>query len=428
MKQNKYKFKKWVLVPIFLLLCSLIVGLGYSKPANALAVGINDNSGTGSIEWYNLTPYEIITEIVDSGTVIAFPIDSFFPTDETITSSISPINIDYRFNIGALTNVSIVSNVFLDVDNVTLNNYEYSYYDHLVTLEGGGNYGNAQPLSIEFKYKDIVFPYGYTGSELNQWGNARPIRTESQLEMINSNFFSNMAVYLYKPIGVSEYNVHFNNVYLKYAVMKPESWNGGVNDSVNCISNLISYNTYNWTYSNDNNYYLNPYDNTLYPILTETEQYYKIDLYNLLRMVIDTEHETNFANEENVGKYLVYFPYISVNGFSDILNLTSNRVLAVNGSCIHNISKIYDNSDFYNDENVPFSSLYIDSLDYMSFYNYVIPNVVIPKPTDMTSWLVTSVGAFVNAEIFPGFAIGGILAVLIALPLAIWLIKIILGG
>lgn len=46
----------------------------------------------------------------------------------------------------------------------------------------------------------------------------------------------------------------------------------------------------------------------------------------------------------------------------------------------------------------------------------------------MASWLLTSVGAFMNAELFPGFAIGGILAVLVAFPLAIWLLKVALGG
>ena len=421
MKKNKYKIKKWVLIPIFILMCSLVLGFGYSKPIKALNSGFNDNNGV--VEWYSTMPTEIVAEMVENSININIPFDSYYPSFEEATSSnFSPLEVIYDFNTPSGIGGVLHSNVFLDNSTININDNNYIFYDNLVTLEGGGNGTIPAPFNLQIKYNGLIFPYGYTGSEINQWGNERPIRTEEQLNIVNSDFYTNMAVYLYKPIGVSEYNVHFNNVYIKYAVMKPKSFQGGVDDSVNYISNSIEYNTYNWTYSNDNNYYLNPYDNTLYPILTEDEQYYKIDLYNLLRMIIDTEEQNNFSNGEYVGKYLVYFPLISVNCHTDILYMTLDRVFAVGGSVVA------ETGSFYNNENEPFSSLYIDALDYMSYYNYVVPNIATPKPVDMTSWILTSVGAFINAEIFPGFAIGGILAVLVALPLAIWLIKIILGG
>lgn len=52
----------------------------------------------------------------------------------------------------------------------------------------------------------------------------------------------------------------------------------------------------------------------------------------------------------------------------------------------------------------------------------------LPIDVDFSSWLVNSVGAFMNAELFPGFAIGGIFAVMVAFPLVIWFLKLVLGG
>lgn len=50
------------------------------------------------------------------------------------------------------------------------------------------------------------------------------------------------------------------------------------------------------------------------------------------------------------------------------------------------------------------------------------------EPVEMSNWLLTAVGAFMDAELFPGLAIGGIFAVLVAFPVAIWFLKIVLGG
>lgn len=47
---------------------------------------------------------------------------------------------------------------------------------------------------------------------------------------------------------------------------------------------------------------------------------------------------------------------------------------------------------------------------------------------DVSRWLVDSVGAFMDAELMPGFAIGGIFAVLIAFPIVVWFLKVVLGG
>ena len=63
-------------------------------------------------------------------------------------------------------------------------------------------------------------------------------------------------------------------------------------------------------------------------------------------------------------------------------------------------------------------------LQYEVYENNIMSRVEV----DTTSWLITAVGAFMNAELFPGFAIGGIFAVMVAFPLVIWFLKVVLGG
>ena len=64
------------------------------------------------------------------------------------------------------------------------------------------------------------------------------------------------------------------------------------------------------------------------------------------------------------------------------------------------------------------------------FFNFVnkFTHALPPQDVDVVQWLITAVGSFMNAELFPGFAIGGIFAVMVAFPLVIWFLKIVLGG
>lgn len=79
----------------------------------------------------------------------------------------------------------------------------------------------------------------------------------------------------------------------------------------------------------------------------------------------------------------------------------------------------------------PYFINYGMNYDERYFYNkYNFPSLTPTPitPTDMSQWLITSIGGFMNAELFPGFAIGGIFAVMVAFPLVIWFLKIVLGG
>lgn len=66
--------------------------------------------------------------------------------------------------------------------------------------------------------------------------------------------------------------------------------------------------------------------------------------------------------------------------------------------------------------------------EYLDISNGFTFEMDIPEPVDMSLWLITSVGAFMNAELFPGFALGGLLAVIIAFPIVVWFLKILAGG
>ena len=47
---------------------------------------------------------------------------------------------------------------------------------------------------------------------------------------------------------------------------------------------------------------------------------------------------------------------------------------------------------------------------------------------DYGTWLVNAVGGFMNLELFPNFKIGGILSIIVAIPLVVWFLKLFAGG
>lgn len=49
-------------------------------------------------------------------------------------------------------------------------------------------------------------------------------------------------------------------------------------------------------------------------------------------------------------------------------------------------------------------------------------------PNDVGEFLSNSIGSFLDTEIFPGITIGGIILIILAIPLAIWFLKMFAGG
>lgn len=63
------------------------------------------------------------------------------------------------------------------------------------------------------------------------------------------------------------------------------------------------------------------------------------------------------------------------------------------------------------------------------FLNHLKPIEVIEfEDVSYVDWIVNSVKSFVDFEIFPNFSVGNILGILISMSLAIWILKVFMGG
>lgn len=63
------------------------------------------------------------------------------------------------------------------------------------------------------------------------------------------------------------------------------------------------------------------------------------------------------------------------------------------------------------------------------FVNDIKQNITVNEfKGDYVAWLSSAIGGFMDSEIFPNFTIGGMLGVIVAIPLAVWFLKLFSGG
>lgn len=139
----------------------------------------------------------------------------------------------------------------------------------------------------------------------------------------------------------------------------------------------------------------------------------------------DTDSYTCFYLSRIIGDYVSseLYPYAEDN-YVDLgleLNYISNLKIGLSNVGVSSSDNSYSFGFTYN---FPTTYSLEDWISSDNMFNDFSPI----EPIEMSNWLMTSIGAFMDAELFPGFAIGGIFAVLVAFPIAIWFLKIVLGG
>lgn len=88
----------------------------------------------------------------------------------------------------------------------------------------------------------------------------------------------------------------------------------------------------------------------------------------------------------------------------------------------------YDTSGAYMSDSAKVNAqkIYFSFPDTPSYVNNL--DVITLEEMDMTSWLSTATKGFLDFELWDNFTLGGILAILVTIPLMIWVLKLFAGG
>lgn len=401
-KNKKFKFKKWYLMPIFVVVFLCVFGLSVVKPVKA--------------EYYTENPtfvantqyaFDIQFESpINDGATFMFPLELYNYTEEDNTNPIylaidtfSPID-------GSSVNYGYVeqTHYFYNYDGAP-NTYDYMRYRsilHFISL-----FTNYDSYMTYVNEEFVFIPSGATGYSNFSFWNMPYFNSIIQIEKdLNNNQYAKLIT------------CEFDAVYLTIGS--------------NGVEEIVVPFSYDFTEDASN-----IYDN--------------VDLYYTLN---ETNYDiVNVDNEWNrVGAY--FYPYRLIDYMlrDSFFFYTQNMVLIRNlkiYTSVQSRTQVTGNDDIITlyTPVTKQSDISFDSVDYKN-ENYSIEllnanltpsqwgQIQIAKlqPTqvnidyDMTTWLITAVGSFMNAELFPGFAIGGILAVLVAFPIVVWFLKVVLGG
>lgn len=372
MKKNKYKIKKWVLAPIFILMCSLILCFGFVKPTTAYSVGVSESDVITNYSTFAPNNLKIFTNDVVNGTTDYLYLDIDLSRYSYLSYDVDTFYYEPKYYLQ--------DNVFLNgMLRYTMQAHNQVFYDYINWACNGIDVGTDINVDSYFVFS---------------WDNL-------VLPSING-IIANMA---------SAYDDFFSGVNYILAI------NSGSFTYMTC-------NLYYWTYSSDGYAILNTlpieFNFSDSDLVHSLDVLYYINIYELFN-----ELENIYSSSYNLGQYFVACSDLHIYGsFPYLFYGTAFANLAYTAPYIP-----YDNIPFYDSTDMTaYHSYYFTLKDYFSNPN-IPPLAYTPiEQVDMASWLVRSVGAFMNAELFPGFFIGGILAVMVAFPLAIWFLKIVLGG
>lgn len=430
MKKNKYKNKKWVLMPIFILMCSLILGFGLSKPVNAYVDYQEITSRSGSL-FPNSVYIENKKSQYDNGYTF-YPFDNSSQlflnqntdgvADPIVSDDIVYDNYNFSHRIVANTRTQIYG----------LDNFYY-------------NYNRFNPFVYENNLFFTGMEYiinGAQGSSKKLGGALENIALNNIKIMLEFGNFNIPISFLTNPTysTSTDYSDLFVDPTEQYSIIETFSVLNVLRDSDLQISPYSICGLYDFGFDIFEGGFV-------VPVIERLD--ISIDWLNTA--VYGTPFDIGIHNTEFSYYYseeYAYTPYISV---PDILHYFITNVLdtTIFGSSswvyVQNmtIDVIYpENSSSEQIQNIRMNSIFTtesytaDSPQPGIFFGdnwYSILNGGqiggnVDYEIDFSSWLITAVGGFMNAELFPGFAIGGIFAVMVAFPLVIWFLKLVLGG
>lgn len=430
MKKNKYKIKKWVLIPIFILMCSLVLGFTMIKPVNAY-VDTEDLSSRSR----SLFPDYIYIENTEhsSGggyTFYPFSNSAQYFLDQNINGVADPIISDNIVYDNFSNNHRIVANTktwLYGLDNfylnynsfnpfITDNNFTFTGMDYVIN----GAYGSTDKLGgvlenlslnnikLLMEFTDFNIPISFltnsTYSTQIDFSNLfRSLNSENSILDLFSAFSplldSDLQISPYSLCGL--YNFGFDltetGSYTP-ALNRLEVSIDWLNTAVYSTSQEIGLNSTSFTYIHNENYAFTPYisiPDILYYFITE---------------VLDVS-VLGSASWVYVSSLKINVDYSDYTDTTPIKNIYMSSIFTS-----EHFTKDYSSTGvFYGD-------------NWYSILNGGQIGGNVDYELNLSSWLVTAVGSFMNAELFPGFAIGGIFAVMVAFPLVIWFLKLVLGG
>lgn len=430
MKKNKYKIKKWVLVPIFILMCSLVLGFTMIKPVNAYVE--NEDLSSRSRSLFPNYIYIENTEHSSGGGYTFYPFSnsSQYFLDQNITGVADPIISDNIVYDNFSSNHRIVANTktwLYGLDNFYLN---YNSFNPFITEN------NLTFTGLEFL---INGAYGST----DKLGGVLENLSLDNIKLLME--FSDFQI----PISFLTNSTYSTNTdFYKLFIDPTEEYD--ILDLFGALVPLDDYDVQISPYSLCGLYNFG-FDLTdtgsVTPLITEL----KVSIDWLDTAVYSTSQQIGLKTSQFVyveNENYNYTPFISI---PNILHYFITEILDV--SVLGSASWVYvesmkidvsysDYTDTTPIKNINMSSIFTSehfTEDYSSsgvFYGdnwYSILNGGeiggnVDYELNLSSWLVTAVGSFMNAELFPGFAIGGIFAVMVAFPLVIWFLKLVLGG
>lgn len=430
MKKNKYKIKKWVLIPIFLLICSLSLGLSFIKPVNAY-VDTEDLSSRSR----SLFPDYIYIENTEhsSGggyTFYPFSNSAQYYLDQNINGVADPIISDNIVYDNFSNNHRIVANTktwLYGLDDFYLNKNRFNPFisDNNLTFTGleytiNGAYGSTDKLGgvlenlsldnikLLMEFTDFNIPISFlTNSTYSAQTNFSNLFTDPTEEYGILDLFgafsplidSDLQITPYSLCGL--YNFAFDltgsGSYAPF-INRLEISIDWLNTAVNSIPQEIGLNTTSFTYIYIEDYAFTPY----------------ISIPDILHYFITEVLDVSVLGSAS----WVYVSSMKINvDYSDYTDTTPIKNIYMSSifSSEHFTSDYSSTGVFYGD-------------NWYSILNGGEIGGNVDYELNLSSWLVSAVGAFMNAELFPGFAIGGIFAVMVAFPLVIWFLKLVLGG
>lgn len=401
-KNKKFKFKKWYLMPVFVVAFLCVFGLSIVKPVKA--------------EYYTENPTFV------ANTQYAFDMQLEMSYDDSTFSLFTEL-----FNYSETTNSDIP--IYLDIAAYFPddgNSYSLGYIEQTHMFMNDNSFNGVYDYLLYFSNYHLNTEFTYADTYLNYVNEEFVFIPSGATGYSNFSFTSmpyfNSQIQIGKDKDDNQYlkliNLEFDVVYLTIGQ--------------NGVEEIVQNYTYDFIEDTDN-----IYDNvdlyyTLngsnYDIVNVDNEWNRIGAYFYpYRMIDYLLQENTFFHTQNMLliKNLKIYTYLAsrtqVTGVDNIFTLVSS---------VTKQSDIPFDSIDYNNENYSIellnANLTPSQWGQIQFARLKPTQVNIDY--DMSTWLITAVGSFMNAELFPGFAIGGILAVLVAFPIVVWFLKVVLGG
>lgn len=422
-KNKKYKIKKWFLIPIFVVAFLSIFGFSIVKPVNAYV-----DESSPDLNYGSLTPKKMFIRNLENSWGYSLNSPFIVSNQFVLPQPIGDGNIPPYISRNTLyDNFNYSHRIVAEVDTYLygLDNWFNNYNDYnpfiessngnfnACTLNISGAYGsndllggalenlNVDNLYLQFDYDSFFLPIGFlTNTSYNQQIEYYKIFQNSN-EISISNLFTSFEILsdtdplisAYSPLSLmafsyrnndssSTFGLTFTDIDVRITYLKTGVYTSS-NDIVLSSVDFIHYTPYSYISIPD--------------ILFD---FYTNHFVSGSNGLVDTLYIDSMSISLNFGS-----------------SYESNEIRAFYVDSIY-YTRMFDPQE----EVLFFGDQWFDTLNGGVIGGNVGYNF------DMTSWLVDSVGAFMNAELFPNFAIGGILAVLVAFPIVVWFLKVVLGG